>query len=742
MPLPHNPDMQNGNAPAQEQDALQSAGTADHGAWMLRGTELHSAGQLEQALIAFENALALAPQDVNTASACATLLSLLDRPQAAYKTLLSVEAQLMQNADGATNLAIAAEACGDLVKAQAAYTQALQLDPAQVRSLNNVGILAANAAQWELAIGLARKCAELQPGHAPHHANLSEFLAGDGRYAEALEVVASAMLQFPDDIDLKIRHTALLAFHGELEKSDAALAHLNTDERRFFEEFLAKLETAQSLQTSSRGNPSRPSPATLDALDIHVRQALRKISICDWRGNEKLSTLVRQALAGTAGTGQGRNWHDAPFCGLTLDMREDELRQMRSESITAMRTGQTPSLPPFIPRSNASGEKKDQRIHVGFALQSLRHTRQVQALARQLASHDASRFAFHVYAFTPQPAPHLGDALRPFTQSVGELGHMLDAEAAARIRLDRLDIYVEMEGDFGWSRAMIAAYRVAPLQLRQLGWHLHHVPSHWDYTLSDSFIHPEARDVAASGAVVRLPHSCWLATREGTLSAQASSSWEEAGLPAEAFVLGSFAPPVMLDSTSFALWMKILRSLPDAVLWLPYCGAAAANLVREAQAAGVSASRLFFSAQVIPHETLANPQHADLLLDTLRVSFTPGLEDALYTGVPALSCAGTTMASRLGASLLRTANLPELVLESSEAYVAKALQLGRDSNALEQLRTHIQTTLPASPLFDMAARVREREAAWEAMVQRSRAGLEPAAIDVPPSASPVSAFSL
>lgn len=707
---------------------------------MLRGTELHSAGQLEQALLAFENALALKPQDVNTASACATLLSLLDRPQAAYRTLLSVQAQLMQNADGAANLAIAAEACGDLDKAQAAYAQALQLAPAHVRSLNNVGILAANAGQWELAIGLARKCVELQPEHAPHHANLSEFLAGNGRYAEALEVVASALLHFPDDINLKIRHTALLAFHGELEQSDAALVRLNTDERRFFEEFLSKLDASQNLHAPSRANLAR-APATLDALDIHVRQAFRKVSSCDWRSNEKLTDLIRQALTGTTGR-QNRNWHAALFHGLTLGMQETELRQMRSESITAIRSIQEPPLPPFMPRPNASGGKKDKRIHVGFAVQSLRHMRQVRALARQLACHDASRFAFHVYAFTPQPESCLGDALRPFAESVVELAHMLDVEAAARIRLDRLDVYVEMEGDFGWSRTMIAAYRVAPLQLRQPGWHLHHVPDHWDYTLSDSFIHPEARDAGAWGAVVRLPHSCWLATHSETPSQHAGRPREEAGLPADAWVLASFAPPVVLDAFSFSLWMKILRSLPDAVFWLPYCGVAAPNLVREAQAAGVSASRLFFSAQLNPHEAPASPQHADLLLDTLRVNCASGLEDALYMGVPVLSCAGNTMASRLGASLLHAANLPELVPESSEAYVAKALQLGRGPNALQQLRAHIQATLPLSPLTDTAARVREREAAWEAMVQRSRTGLAPAAFDVLSGALPMSALSL
>ncbi len=730
--------MQDGHAPTPEPQALQAAGAADHGTWMSRGTDFHAAGQLEQALLAFEHALALAPQDVNTACACATLLALLDRPQAACRTLLSVETQLMESADGAANLAIAAEACGALEKAQACYTQALHIDPSHVRSLNNVGILAAQASQWQLAIGLARKCLALQPGHAAHHANLAEFLAGDGQYAEALELVAAARLQFPDDTALTIRHTALLALNGDLEPCNAMLAGIDDDGLRLLEKFLSKSGSPAGLLAHAGASPDRPPAAALDAFDMHARQTLAKMSLCDWRGNAVLAARMRQALASTAAQLRGgRDWQAAVFQGLTLGLQKDELRQMRSETSAAMQAGLTSSLPPLTARPRASGNPlaPDPRIRVGLAVQSLRNRRQVQALTRQLAGHDASRFAFFVYAFTRQPDPALADTLRPHAQGVLELAHMLDAEAAARIRLDRLDVYVETEGDFGWSRPAIAAWRVAPVQLRQRGWHQHHVAGHWDYTLSDRFMHPDSEHPAAFGAIARLPFSCWLATACQTPADPPGETREEAGLPADTLVLGSSVAPAMLDPDSFSAWMKILRSLPDAILWLPDCGAAAVHLLREAQAAGVGAGRIFFQAKTRAGEPDVRLDHADLFLDPLHCCEAPGLEAALRLGVPALSWAGAGMASRLGASMLYAAGQPEGVFAGRDAYVAGAVRLGRDARALPPLRARLRETAQASPLFDTAARIGEWEAAWEIMVQRSRGGLAPAAFDVASSLS-------
>ncbi|WP_411877637.1 hypothetical protein [Polaromonas sp. YR568] len=723
--------MQDSNPGAPQQDFTRHGGARDHNDWMSRGTELHAAGRLEQALFAFEQALVLSPQDVNAVSACATLLSLLDRPAAAYRTLLSMEDLLMQDADGAANLAIAAEACGDLAKADAAYARALQLDPGHLRSLNNVGILAASSSQWDIAIGLARKCVELQPGHAPHHANLAEYLSGARRYAEALDTVAAAMASFPLDKDLKIRHTVLLAFHGELEKSDAALKTLQSEERRLLEEFLLKLDGPGDAYDRAASRARKLAPQPLDALQIHTDQAVRNMAIADWRTNDRFAALLREALAQNTANGSNRNWGDTPFYGLLLGMHEAELAQMRSESVNAM-DARLKAAPAVIAEFRKPVARQDGRIRVGLAVQSLHDARQLQALEQQLAHHDASRFAMHVYAFTPQPGPQPGELLLPHAESVNEIGHMTGAEAAARIRLDRLDLYVEMAFGSPWSRQDIAAMRVAPVQLRQPGLYRRHVPGHWDYSISDPYVHPDGAEPSQDAALVRLPHSCWLASA-GAQAAGGATSREDAGLPVDALVLASSLSPALLDPHSFSVWMKILRGLPDAVLWLPQCGMAANNLAREAQAAGVGPARLLFSTRMERAGALAGLRHVDLFLDSLRINAVQGLEDALHLGVPAVSCAGSSVASRMGGGMLHAAGLGHCVLDSAEAYQAEAVRLGRKPDALQDLRKQAQAAVAMTPLFDLAARVRDWEKAWTTMTERSRAGLPPAAFDVAPA---------
>lgn len=704
-------------------------GEADHEAWMSQGSQLDSAGQPELALAAFEKAHALSPTDVNSASACATLLSVLDRPQAAYRTLLGVEASLLQDADGAANLAIAAEGCGDLEKAQAAYARALELNPDHLRSLNNVAILAASSSQWGLAIHLARKCLDLQPGHPPYHANLAEYLSGARRYAEAVEATRLALAQFPEHVELKLRHLALLAFTGELEKADAALKDLDGNTRNLLGEFLLKLETAEGAALEGTIQGKAADHVADDALQIHIRQAFRNIAIGDWRHHHKLTDILQKALAESLATQKPRDWGDSPFHGLALAMDEDALQQMRRQTLDAIKSRLKP-CPPFKPDSRTRRLQSDSRIHVGLAVQSLADARQMRALEQQLALHDSSRFAMHVYAFTGRPQPEHLEVLRRHAASVNEVGHMTDLEAVGRIRLDRLDIYVEQAVNPAWTRQEIALMRVAPVQLREPGLYRHHVPGAWDYTVSDHFIHPQVEDQA--GPIVRLPQTCWPGSF-GMDAEPTTPSREKAGLPADTLVLCSCLLPPLLDAATFAGWMKVLRSLPDAVLWLPFCSRAAANLVREAQAAGVGAQRLIFSALAAWPEIPAHLGCADLFLDTLRLNATPGLEEALRQGVPAITCPGSSMAARMGASILQAAGLPECILESPQAYVAEAVRLGRNPEALQQLKARLHAArnkTPSPPLFDAAARVKDREAAWAHMAERSRAGLPPVAFDV------------
>ncbi|WP_431096083.1 tetratricopeptide repeat protein [Polaromonas aquatica] len=694
--------------------------------WMLRGAQLHAERRLEQALIAFEQALALAPGDVNAASACATLLSALSRPVAAYKVLLSVEALLLESADGAANLAIAAESCGDLARAGMAYQRALTLDPHHARALNNVGLMAAAQGRWESALECARKCLAQDPGHAPYHVNLSDYLCGARRYAEALAVLEAAALRFPDDLDIRIRGAAVLAFNGDFEKSREASLRFDPATLSYFREFLGRAIAPAYLDHKLRLQQGE----LPDARQLYCGQAFEAMTVCDWRDNERLTATLRQALDEALHTGQRRDWRDAQFYGLMLDMDEDELAQMRRVSVAKISDDLKAALPPFARRATPVG-RRDERIQIGMAVQSLRDERHAHALKRQLALHDGGRFAIHIYSPTRHPELEHGEMLKPHAASVTEIAHMSDAEAAGRMRLDHLDVFVDMTFDTAWCRPEIPELRVAPVQIRQLTWHRHNPPRPCDYNMSDRFVHPDGLDLAPYGAVVRLPHTCWLATHDETPE-DGWDSREQAGLPANTLVLCSVVPSVMLDPESFAAWMKILRSLPDAVLWLPaYSPPIAANLVREANAAGVHESRLLFAHRLSRAQLLACMKHADLFLDTLRFNANQGLEDALRLGVPAITCSGDSMASRLGGSMLRAAGLPQCVTQSPAAYVAEAARLGRNPQALQQLRQHVLAEKASAPLFDLAARVREWEAAWATMAERTRAGLAPAAFDVP-----------
>ena len=707
-----------------------NAGQPDFQAYMQRGIELHTRGELEQALLAFENALDLAPDDTSAACATATLLAALSRPAAAYKCLLAVQTQLMMEADGAANLAIAAENCGDLDRARTFYQRALSLEPHHLRALNNVGLMAAREAQWETALECARKCLAQDPGHAPYHVNLSDYLCGARRYADALAVLVEAAARFPDDLDIRIRSAAVLAFNGEFEKSRETSLRFDAATLDYFKDFLSRPIAPADLDHKLR----TPQGELPDARQLYTGQAFEAMTVCDWRDNDRVTATLRQMLDECVRTGQRRDWRDAQFYGLMLGMNENELAQLRKITIAKISDGLKASLPPFVQRQKPVA-RRDDRIQIGITVQSLRDGRHAHALKRQLALHDTSRFAIHIYSPTRHPELQHGEMLKPHAASVTEIAHMSDVEAAGRIRLDTLDVFVDMTFDTAWCRPEIPELRVAPVQIRQLTWHRHNPPRPCDYNMSDTFVHPDGLDIAPYGAVVRLPHTCWLATHDETPE-DGWDSREQAGLPADALVLCSVVPSVMLDPESFGAWMKILRSLPDAVLWLPaYSLQIAANLVREANAAGVHESRLLFAHRLSRAQLLACMKHADLFLDTLRFNANQGLEDALRMGVPALSCAGDSMASRLGGSIIRAAGLPQCVMPNQAAYVAEAVRLGRNPQALQQLKQHLLAAKTGAPLFDLAARVREWEAAWAMMAERTRAGLAPAAFDVP--ASPV-----
>lgn len=683
---------------------------------MVRGSTAHAAGDRAAALAAFQAAAALAPDNVQAACACAALLHELDRPQAALRVLRRVETRLLDDAEGATNLALAAAACGQLAEAQQHLDRALQLQGDHWPALVQHSLIAKRLGDWAAAIAYAEQCVAAAPGRPEVWLHLLDCLLGARQPGQALRHLDEAMRRFPDDAHIACRQVMALALHGDFEAAGQAQAGLNPAARAAWQQFLG--------MAGQRGGVS--ASAGPDARSLFLRQAFEAMDEGDWRDAARATALLREWSAGPTHAGRSAELQLAMYYGLALDLPEKDMQQLARLALSGVAAAQRPGLPAFSVKR--SFRANDRRIHVGMAVHSLRDLAATHRLAARLALHDHSRFVFHLYSPTPQPQAVLAEPL--LAHSVVEMAHFSDDEAVQRIRLDSLDLWIDSTFGTPWWRPGIAQRRVAPVQIQPLPWPGHLQVGPFDYVLSDRFIHRDVQAGSPSGALVRLPHTCWMDVFSATPAGSALKR-RDLGLPDSAPILCAFVPALHIDPDTLALWLQMLLGQPDAVLWLPaFAAPTRRQLQAAAQLQGVNPERLIFVSQPSPQPLGALLALADLFLDPLRLSGGPELAQALHSGLPAVACAGEGSAARLGASILHAAGLGEAVAPDSASYLATALALLRDPQRLAALRARLLAAQNTAALFDQPARLRACEAAWSAMVERSRAGLPPAALEI------------
>ncbi|NJS35633.1 MAG: hypothetical protein HC765_03065 [Brachymonas sp.] len=284
-------------------------------------------------------------------------------------------------------------------------------------------------------------------------------------------------------------------------------------------------------------------------------------------------------------------------------------------------------------------------------------------------------------------------------------------------------------------RAELPFMGVAPIQLRHVSWQRLNAGT-VQFVMGDHITHPDGycasinHHGAVHGPTLRLPHSCWLHCDDTVAAAQPTR--QSLGLPEDAFVLCSRVGTPMMDPETFALWMQVMHALPQAVLWLPsFERTAQTHLRAHASAAGIAPERVVFAPPAARPVYLAQLRQADLFLDTLLFNANHGLAEALRMGVPALSCAGHNMASRLGGSILHAAGLKDCVFDSHTmgqeaarlAYLNRAVELGLQADQLQQLKTSLKNQHNSASLFNPSLQVAQWQAAWQEMANQARQGL-------------------
>ena len=307
---------------------------------------------------------------------------------------------------------------------------------------------------------------------------------------------------------------------------------------------------------------------------------------------------------------------------------------------------------------------------------------------------------------------------------------MSDAEAAEQIRELGIDIAIDLKGYTTDTRPGILAPRPAPVQVNYLGYPGTLGVDFVDYILVDPFIVPLDQQPHFTEKLVQLP-DCYQVNDTKRAVAEVPPSRASCGLPEDGFVFCCFNQNYKITPTVFDVWMQLLRSVPGSTLWLLRGNEVAErNLRQEAQARDIEPDRLVFAPRLQLQDHLARHTNADLFLDTLPYNAHTTASDALWVGLPVLTCVGRAFPGRVAGSLLHALGLPELITNSLEDYEALALRLVGDPEYLSTIRAKLARNRDTAPLFDTNRFRLNMEAAYAEMWQTWQSGRPPRAIAV------------
>jgi predicted O-linked N-acetylglucosamine transferase (SPINDLY family) len=399
---------------------------------------------------------------------------------------------------------------------------------------------------------------------------------------------------------------------------------------------------------------------------------------------------------------------------------DDPLFQLASAAAYCREDVGQPNPP--LPEAPAKAGRR--RLRIGYLSSDLRGHAIGYLMADMLRHHDRAAFEVFVYYCGIPQEDATKQRIRHQAEHWCSITELDDASACRRIHDDQIDILIDINGHTRSARTRLLALRPAPAIVNWLGFAGSMGSAYHHYIIADGTIIPEGSELYYSEKVLRLP--CYQPTDRHRVVADAVPTRAEAGLPDEAMVYCCFNGSQKITPFGFRRWMEILRQVPHSVLWL-LKGAEEVDVQLRALAAaeGIAPERLVFASLLGNAEHLARYALADLFLDTAPYGAHTTASDALWMGVPVLTLPGRCFASRVCASLVRAAGVPELVCHSPAEYVARAVTLGHDRSRLAAYRRHLLDGRETSLLFDTPRLVREMEQLFRGIAADIAAGTVP-----------------
>lgn len=599
-----------------------------------------------------------------------------------------------------------------LEAALASYSKALSIEPGFAAAYNNRGLTLQGLKQLDAALADFDEAIAIKPDYAEAYYNRGLTLQGLRHLDAALVNYDRAIALKPDYAEahdhrglalqeLNQFDAALASFEKAIAiKPDYAEAHAN---RAYA---LYKLNQHKAAIVSyDKVLAIKPDYDFLYGVRLHI-----KMRICDWSDREnQLSEIIEKI--------QRNEKVSPPF--LVLSLTDSLSLQLKAATIF-----EADQHPASFKHGKTHRRSKREKIRLGYFSMDFKNHAVSFLTAELFEIHDRKRFEVIAFSFGLDTKDEMRQRLEGAFDKFIDVSDKSDKEIAEMAQLMEIDIAIDLAGFTAGFRADIFALRAAPIQVNFIGYPGTMGTVYMDYLIADRQVIPEAAMGYYSEKIVYLP--CYQPNDRKRKISDRIFTREELGLPNSGFVFCCFNNNYKITPNTFDGWMRILKRVDGSALWLYEDNPAAAdNLRREAVQRGIDGQRLVF-AKVLPSaEYLARFRCANLFLDTLPFNAGTTASDALWAGLPVLTCTGEAFAGRMATSLLTAIDMPELITNTQEDYEALAVELATNPERLRVIRQKLERNRLTTMLFDSKQFTKNIEDAYAQMYERYQDELPP-----------------
>jgi len=681
-------------------------------AYSNRGHALQEMKQLDTAVTSYDRAITLKPDYAeayyNRGNALQEMKQL-DASLWSYDKAIFLQPEY---ADAHANRGVTLHKLKQLEAAAASYKKAIELSPRHGEAYYNQGNVLQEMKQLDSAVISYDKAITLKPDNAYAYYNRGVAL-------HKLKLLDAAVASYDKAIELKPNYAEAYSNRGhalqELKQLDAAMANFDRAIALKPDYAEAYYNRAHALQVLKQFDAAVANYNNAFAIDpeLNYLRGMRqhaKMFICDWQDFESNVIELDRKI---------QNNEKASPCFPILALPISMSQQRKAAEIWSADKFSFNPLLGAIPKS--SGHPK---IRIGYYSADFR-LHPVSILSVGLFEHhDKSKFELYAFSFGPDVDDEIRGRIKGAFDKFIDVSAMSDQEVAALSRTLGIDIAIDLGGYTQDCRTGIFSFRAAPLQLSYIGYLGTMGASYYDYLIADQTLIPPEHLPFYSEKIVYLPS--YQVNDSKQKIPHTALSREVLNLPLRGFVFCCFNATYKITPTTFDGWMRILKSVPQSVLLLySSIKTAELNLKQEAHQRGVDPERLIFGGNLTRSDYLARCRSADLFLDTLPYNAGATASDALWAGLPVLTCMGQSFASRYAASLLYAIGLPELVTQTQAHYEALAVELATNPLKLKAIKDKIEINRLTTPLFDTAMFTKHIEAAYAKMYEGYLAGLPP-----------------